>query len=74
MRISKELEQTLRLEHSRLKRRIKTQDKQNLIFAKTQCKTLLKCLNDRWDYDINQLFEEDAYTQIESILHDLRND
>lgn len=74
MRISKELETKLRKEHYNLNKRVLKQEKENLKFAKTKCKNLLKCLRERWDYDIHQLFEEDARTPISHILHDLRND
>ena len=74
MRISKEKEKILRREFSLLKKRVSNQKKKNLIFARTKCNTLLRCLRQRWDYDINQLFEEEATGNIDNILHDLRND
>ena len=74
MKFTKQQVNVLRKEHARLQRRMKLQDKQNLKFAKTKCKNLLRCLNQRWDYDIDQLFEEEAYTRFEYIMHDLRND
>ena len=74
MVISKELEKVLRQEFKMLKLRVKNRDKDDLFFARNQCKTLLKCLKQRWNYDIRQLFEEEAYGDIDTILHDLRND
>ena len=73
MKISKRIEKILRKEHSRLKKRIKNQNKQNLVFVNAKCKTLLECLQERWDYNINDLYDFDFNMPIEEILHDLRN-
>lgn len=74
MRINKKQEQILRKEFSKLQSRVKKQNRDNEIFAKTKCRNLLKALKIRWDYVLCQLFETEAYGDIESILHDLRND
>lgn len=79
MKISESKEQVLRGEFSLLKKRMRKQNKDNLIFAKTKCGTLLRCLQQRWDYDVNDLCEESRGTKyytgnISDILHELRND
>jgi len=56
-----------------LKSRIRERDKADVIFARNQCKTLLKCYRKKWDYDINQLLTGEAYDDIDNILHELKD-
>lgn len=75
MRINKKLELALRREFAALKKRVKTQERQNMKFARSKCRNLVRCLKKRWDYDVKeQLFSEEAHGDINSLIHDFRND
>ena len=72
MKITKEQEEILRKQFSKLKKQMREQEKDQIVFVKSNCKDLLKICHDRWDYqdeDIGDLL----LCSFEDFMHDLRN-
>ena len=73
MKISKQTERMLRKEYSLLKKYQLKQIKENEAFIKKHCKNLLHCCQERWDYPIDQIFEDVPALSVDNLLHDFRN-